>query len=561
MGNRCFCTKKKKHSNTNILTTQSSKNLNNDISSSISEKQKYYQNNKINSHNQIYKQTPLENYDKINDNKIPINPNTEIYFQKINNSNQFPIIDSIQNDKDIPMIDSFEKKNKLNNNSNFMSSQIPNQNYDMQLYCESLEELKESGWNYYVSEQYSKYKDRKIRSIGILGESDKGKTFLLNLLVGTNLKSGINIKTIGISLKYIKLFENEKNDQNDLCLLFDTAGRCEPLLVENRKEETNEELKEKVEKKARDLKMSEKFLRNFILKNAKIIIVVVNQLSLNEQQFLYDLKTEIDKYDQIFVVHNLYHLYTMDDINKYIKETIESSIYFNLKKLNFDKDDDEDMNKNNFFYFVEEINYSGKKKANIIHFLMGNHDNNKDLKDFNEKCINELKNEIYNNPSNVEFDIQKALDKELKEENLVSDKIKIDSRDAKENNMKTFYINGGETINDKNPENEFNGLFLPDFIPNYIYYYDNDYFYIEIECPGEEDRNLRYILKPDKGKINFHFTGSKIFPKFMKKKSKRFHINFIIDPKKEKIEIDDSSPVVTFEKGIYKIKYKLEKQN
>jgi len=94
----------------------------------------------------------------------------------------------------------------------------------MILYCESLEELKESGWNYYESEQYKKYKDKKIRSIGILGESDKGKTFLLNLLVGTNLESGINkIKTIGISLKYIKLFENEKNVQNDICLLFDTA--------------------------------------------------------------------------------------------------------------------------------------------------------------------------------------------------------------------------------------------------------------------------------------------------------------------------------------------------
>ena len=464
------------------------------------------------------------------------------------------------------MIDSFEKKNKLNNNSNFISSQIPNQNYDMQLYCESLEELKESGWNYYVSEQYSKYKGRKIRSIGILGESDKGKTFLLNLLVGTNLKSGINIKTIGISLKYIRLFENENNEKNDLCLLFDTAGRCEPLLVENRKVETNEELKEKVEKKARDLKMSEKFLRNFILKNSKIIIVVVNQLSLTEQQFLYDLKTEIDKYDQIFVVHNLYHLYTMDDINKYIKETIESSIYFNLKKLFFDKGDDEDMNKNNFFYFVEEINYSGKKKANIIHFLMGNHDKNTDLKDLNEKCISELKNEIYNNPSNVKFDIEEALCKELKEENLVNNKIKIDSRDVEGNKnkkMKNFSLKG-EKKNDKNLENDY-GLFLPDFIPNYIYYYDNDYFYIEIECPGEEDRNLECILKPEKGKINFHFTGSKIFPEFMKKKKqkrlKRFHINFIIDPKKEKIEIDDSSRVVTFEKGIYKIKYKLEKQN
>ena len=312
--------------------------------------------------------------------------------------------------------------------------------------------------------------------------------------------------------------------------------------------------------------MSEKFLRNFILKNAKIIIVVVNQLSLNEQQFLYDLKTEIDKYDQIFVVHNLYHLYTMDDINKYIKETIESSIYFNLKKLNFDKDDDEDMNKNNFFYFVEEINYSGKKKANIIHFFMGNHDNNSDLKDFNEKCISELKYEINLNPSNVEFDIKEALYKELNRENLVNDKIEIDSRIVegnKDKNMKNFYIKGieGENKNDK-PENEFNYLFLPDFIPNYIYYYDNEYFYIEIECPGEEDENLNCKLKCGKGKINFQITGSKIFPKelkdmkFMNKKEKKFYINFIIDSKKENIEFDDDHHYKKiFEKGIYKIKY------
>jgi len=150
--------------------------------------------------------------------------------------------------------------------------------------------------------------------------------------------------------------------------------------------------------------------------------------------------------------------------------------------------------------------------------------------------------------------------KELKEENLVNDKIKIVSRNAegnKDKNMKNFFIKG-EKRNDK-PEKEFNGLFLPDFIPNYIYYYDNEYFYIEIECPGEEDKDLTYILKRDKGKINFHFTGSKKFPTFIKKKPKRFHINFIIDSKKENIEFDDCAPVVTFDKGIYKIKYKLEK--
>jgi DNA-binding protein YbaB len=32
-------------------------------------------------------------------------------------------------------------------------------------------------------------------------------------------------------------------------------------------------------------------------------------------------------------------------------------------------------------------------------------------------------------------------------------------------------------------------------------------------------------------------------------------------PEGENIEFDDSQPVVTFEKGIYTIKYKLEKQN
>jgi hypothetical protein len=77
------------------------------------------------------------------------------------------------------------------------------------------------------------------------------------------LKSGEEFKTEGLSCKF-----TDFGGDGDKFMIFDSAGRSEPLLLDesSSKNATSNllELKKEVERKSRDLKSSEKFLRDFI---------------------------------------------------------------------------------------------------------------------------------------------------------------------------------------------------------------------------------------------------------------------------------------------------------
>ena len=91
-----------------------------------------------------------------------------------------------------------------------------------------------------------KFKNEKIVKIGVIGEANKGKTFLLSKLSKMTLPYGT--KTEGISIKYplIESFRSRK------IVLLDTAPIDSPILSpkenfeENKK---NEELKDEYTEK------------------------------------------------------------------------------------------------------------------------------------------------------------------------------------------------------------------------------------------------------------------------------------------------------------------------
>jgi GTP-binding protein EngB required for normal cell division len=77
--------------------------------------------------------------------------------------------------------------------------------YDIIFACESLDKLieKNNEWKYYYSERYKDLilskKNEKYSKIRFIGETNKGKTFILNQLTGNELKSGEEFKTEGLS--------------------------------------------------------------------------------------------------------------------------------------------------------------------------------------------------------------------------------------------------------------------------------------------------------------------------------------------------------------------------
>ena len=77
-------------------------------------------------------------------------------------------------------------------------------------------------------ESYEKLKNEKIIKIGVIGNSNKGKSFILSKISKINLPSGTSIRTEGLSIKYPELEEYKERK----IVLLDSAGLETPVLNE-----------------------------------------------------------------------------------------------------------------------------------------------------------------------------------------------------------------------------------------------------------------------------------------------------------------------------------------
>lgn len=468
--------------------------------------------------------------------------------------------------------------------------------YDAIFRCESFQDLHKKGWNYFITEKFDvrmKDKNNKICPLCILGETNKGKTFLINILVGINLKAGIEHKTEGISCifsdfncSYNKGDKNDKkNTKKNKFLVFDTAGRSEPLLTNKITEEERENLKKIVDANYLDLKISEEFLKNLLINNSQIILVVVNQLSLAEQIFLYQLKNQ-GNFDQLFIVHNLFNFENRKDLEDYIDNTIVRSIYFDITKNYYQQEGNENpKSKDRPYYFVEKQDNNGSKSL-IAHFILGNIET-KDpwIDNFNNRTLQLIKEIMQTCAANSHYKIKEILEKELIEENKIDKEITlredskyvIEEKDKPKNYPPNYFKRIGnlkldkeDSKNENTKKDDTGGIGfnnLDGYIPDYVIYKNNDdtEFVIEVECAGEEDKNISIKAKQSKGKVYFNITGEKIYPKELNLKNKPFSINFSINIGKQNItmeakkDINLSKPI--YEKGIYKKIFKMKKIN
>ena len=72
---------------------------------------------------------------------------------------------------------------------------------------------------------FKKYKNEKLLKIGVIGNSNKGKSFILSKISKINLPSGTSIRIEGLSIKYPELekFVNRK------IVLLNSAGLETPV--------------------------------------------------------------------------------------------------------------------------------------------------------------------------------------------------------------------------------------------------------------------------------------------------------------------------------------------
>ena len=124
----------------------------------------------------------------------------------------------------------------------------------------------------------------------------------------------------------------------------------------------------KIKEITRDKFMTENFLQDFVIDSSNIVIAVVGQLTFQEQKFLNRIK-EFSKRKNFFIIHNLMFLKSKEQVENYIKDTIETSLFFKLEKQimlnlgNKEKEKDDELR----YIYVEEIGDDEKKK--IILFI------------------------------------------------------------------------------------------------------------------------------------------------------------------------------------------------
>ena len=150
--------------------------------------------------------------------------------------------------------------------------------YDIIININSIQNIKRDGWDIFMNEKGKKISDSKKKEerlvIGVMGNRNKGKSFMLQALSGAVLLTGTTVNTIGLSIKYL---ENKY-------VLLDCAGSESPLLGESAN----------MLEISRDKLFTEAFLETYILRKSNVLLLVIGILSFSEQKLINKICKDLE---------------------------------------------------------------------------------------------------------------------------------------------------------------------------------------------------------------------------------------------------------------------------
>ena len=317
--------------------------------------------------------------------------------------------------------------------------------YDVVIDINSIKGINK-GWRIEMSkkgeEKYLKYKDTDLIKIGVVGNVNKGKSFILSKLSKIELPTGTNINTKGLSVKYPEL---EDGNENRKFILLDSAGFEKPILkekikLENKEEEDAlEEEKEKKEKgndeyidfksRAKDILVTESFLQSFIISTSDLLLVVTDILSLSEQKLLNKIKREIKmrkETKKLFIIHNLKTFRTVEQVESYVNEILLKSSSFKLRK---DSLITSDKTKTQIGYYFVELD---QKDLTIFHLIYAA-DDSEAGKFYNQYAIDFIEGQFNNDWKKNRFDAIKEIKSKFVENSSKYLEQKIEENEFKSN--------------------------------------------------------------------------------------------------------------------------------
>ena len=371
--------------------------------------------------------------------------------------------------------------------------------YDIIININSIKQVNQ-GWDIKMNERgklrFEEYKKEPALIIGMIGNSNKGKSFILSKISKIDLPNGTNIRTEGLSIKYPELakYKNRK------IILLDSEGLESPFLFqyyEKRNELSDDLLKEK----AKDKLVTEYFLQNFIMDSSDIIVAVVGLLSFQEQKFLNKIKSQISKLKYrktLFVIHNLMTLTTVEQVNNYINNILMNSATFDLEKTK--KITTKISSGEKVEYFFEK-----NSKIRIIHLIFAN-EGSEAGKFYNDFALEFIENSFQEITSIKPFDIIEnikerfvGLSNILMENNKnypimtkndfidyeqILKERRIRLKKERDIILKRYYID----------ELGFSDLRSNGFIPCYNYFIKDDKLILRLEVPGNVSISVEYKI-------------------------------------------------------------------
>jgi len=383
--------------------------------------------------------------------------------------------------------------------------------YDISLNIKNVKDISKEGWDIIFKDQIDI--NNEILKIGILGETKKGKSYIMQKLLDIKIDNDLIIKTRGLGIKYYR-YPTEINNLNNFMLL-DSEGIEKPLLdTENLNLLINNTIEQNdIEELVKEKLLKELFLQHLIIKYSDIPILVVDELNFSEQKLIAKIQNILKnnkKPKKLFVVHNLQNYNLTQEVKIYINEVLLKLAGINLKERVYLNTEIIEVNeKKNNIYFEQEL---GNETYNIIHLIMAN-EFSEAGNYYNGFAIQYLKNHLnqFNDIVTFSFSdiiIDNFIDLSKSILNETMDKSKFSTN--KFNGRCIIKYNENITYK-KHLDYQFESFNLYNnfIVPEYRYYINNNQLIIDLLVAGKtKDVECDYLLK--NGYYYFNFTGEKI---------------------------------------------------
>ena len=443
--------------------------------------------------------------------------------------------------------------------------------YDVIVHIDSIKDINK-GWkidmNQKGEQNYQKYKNEKVIKIGVIGNANKGKSFILSKISKMKFPSGMSIKTEGLSIKYpdTTLFQDRK------IVLLDSAGLETPVLISD---ETQKVINKSdlFKEKSREKLITELFLQNYIMYSSDILVIVVDSLSFSEQKLLMKIKKEMERAKlttPLYIIHNLKSFTSVEQVKDYIENSLLKSATFTLEKGH---NISTKVEANTGIYFYEKDREKEKNKEKKIYHLIYANENSEAGKYYNKFTLDFIENSYQNVIDLESFDVidsikerYMAISKDIIEKTGNEQKITKESFDESDPKMIKLKSEN-EMILKKCLIDElgFSNFKANSFEPTYNIFKKDNKIIVRVEAPGNSTIKSGVELSGEYNIIKI--SGEKKLDKEPEKLDDNIHNTreygkFYLDLhlKTEEYHLNQEEPEIKVGKGVYILEFNLAKK-